>query len=199
MGTHVTLICRDEHVGLVEGDVIGVDAGAARALVEGMKLVLAVGDFDSIEPSVLEALRQRIPLEIHPTHKDLPDSALAIEAALRLGYTDITILGGLGGRVDHQHANLVLCARYPQVTLVDSSTVVKAFPKGSYRLTNDHYDYFSVFAFEPSELSIKGSVYPLDHYRLLPNDILGLSNRFAENTVELTVHDGTIVVIFTKA
>lgn len=199
MGTHVSLICRDEPVGTIVGEVIGVDAGAALALRQGMNLVLAVGDFDSIEPAVLENLRQWIPLEIHPTHKDLPDSALAIEAALRMGYSDITIYGALGGRVDHQHANLVLCARYPQVTLVDKTTVVKAFPIGSYQLTNDHYAYFSVFAFEPSELSLKDSAYPLDHYHLLPDDILGLSNRFTQNTVELTVHEGTIVVIFTKA
>ena len=199
MGNHVTLICRDEPVGMIEGDVIGVDAGAALALRTGMNQVLAVGDFDSIDPAVLKQLSHQIPLEIHPTHKDLPDSALAIEAALRLGYSEITIWGALGGRADHQHANLVLCARYPQVTLVDPNTVVKAYPKGSYALTAEPDAYFSVFSFEPSALSLKGAAYPLGHYRVEPIDILGLSNRFIKDTVELTVHEGTIVVIVSKA
>lgn len=199
MGTSVTLICRDEPVGTITGDVIGVDAGAALAFRTGMNLVLAVGDFDSIETSVLEKIRQKVPVEIHPTHKDLPDSALAIEAALRLGYTDITILGALGGRVDHQHANLVLCTRYPQVTLADAMTRIKAYPTGTYWLPSEGFQVFSVFAFEPAELSLSGAEYPLDHYRLLSTDILGLSNRFAENTVQLTVHTGTVLVILSKA
>jgi thiamine pyrophosphokinase len=199
MGTHVTLICRDEPVPLLEGDVIGVDAGAALALREGLNMVMAIGDFDSIDSTALKALKERVPVKTYPSDKDLPDSALAIEAALNHGYTDITIYGALGGRVDHQHANLVLCTKYPQITLKDATTTVKAYPVGTHRLIPEHVDVFSVFAFEPAELSLSGCVYPLDHYLLLPTDILGLSNRFLHDTVTLTVHAGTILVIMTQA
>jgi thiamine pyrophosphokinase len=199
MGTRVTLICRDEPLPPITEAVIGVDAGAAYALRHGLNLIFAVGDFDSIDAPTLAILHETIPLETHPTSKDLPDSALAIEAALRRGYTDITIYGALGGRVDHQHANLVLCTRYPQVTLKDATTVVKAYPIGSHTVINDHFAYFSVFAFEPAELSLSGSAYPLKQHRLVPTDILGLSNRFIHETVNLTVHHGTVLVIFTKA
>ena len=199
MGTHVTLICRDEPVPPIDGDVIGVDAGAALALRLGLKMVLAIGDFDSIDANALEVLRERVPVETYPRDKDLPDSALAIQAALQRGYTDITIYGALGGRIDHQHANLVLCTKHPQITLKDASTTVKAYPVGTHSLTPEPCSVFSVFAFEPAVLSLSGSVYPLDHYRLLPTDILGLSNRFRDTPVTLNVHAGTVLVIVTQA
>lgn len=199
MGAHVTLICRDEPFPPIDGEVIGVDAGAAYALRHGLNLVLAIGDFDSIDESTRLALEAHTNIEMHPTHKDLPDSALAIEAALKRGYTAMTIYGALGGRIDHQHANLVLCTRYPQITLVDALHVIRAYPKGNHELVNDGFTYFSVFSFEPASLSLNGSAYPLDHYPLSPTDILGLSNQFVESTVKLTVHEGTVLVIFTKA
>ena len=199
MGSHVTLICRDEALPPIDGEVIGVDAGAAYALRHGLNLVLAVGDFDSIDEPTRLALQAHVNVETHPTDKDLPDSALAIEAALKRGYTSITVYGALGGRIDHQHANLVLCTRYPQISLVDEHHKIRAYPKGKYGLINEGYTYFSVFSFEPANLSLTGAVYPLDHYLLAPTDILGLSNRFINNSVDLTVHDGTILVIFTKA
>jgi thiamine pyrophosphokinase len=199
MGAHVTLICRDEPVPCIEGDVIGVDAGAALAYRQGLNLVLAIGDFDSIDANALKALRERVPVEMYPSDKDLPDSALAIEAALKRGYTDITIYGALGGRIDHQHANLVLCTKYPQITLKDATTTVKAYSVGTHLLSQATFTIFSVFAFEPAVLTLTGSKYPLDHYTLLPTDILGLSNRFLNSPVTLTVHAGTVLVILTQA
>ena len=199
MVAHVTLICRDEPYPPIQGDVIGVDAGAAYALRHHLNLVLAIGDFDSIDATTLNALRARTNIETHPTDKDLPDSALAIEAALKRGYTELTLYGGLGGRIDHQHANIVLCSRYPQLTLVDDVHVVKAYPRGEYTLIDAGYAYFSVFSFEKATLSLNGCAYPLDHYELHPSDILGLSNRFFLRSVHLSVHDGTVVVMLTKA
>jgi thiamine pyrophosphokinase len=199
MGTHVTLICRDEPLPEITGAVIGVDAGAAYALRNRLNMVLAVGDFDSIDPTIVALLQEHTEVETHPTDKDLPDSALAIEAALKRGFTEITIYGALGGRIDHQHANLVLCTRYPQITLVDAQHRVKAYPVGHYTVDANQLTTFSLFCFEAACVSLSDCAYPLDHYRMVPNDILGLSNRFISKAVELTVHEGTILIIQTKA
>ena len=48
------------------------------------------------------------PLERHEPDKDATDLELALAAALRHDPTRILVLGGLGGRVDHELANLLL-------------------------------------------------------------------------------------------
>lgn len=199
MGAHVTLICRDEPLPEITGAVIGVDAGAAYALRNRLNMILAIGDFDSIDPALVALLRDHTEVQTHPTDKDLPDSALAIEAALKRGFTEITIYGALGGRIDHQHANLVLCTRYPQITLVDTHHRVKAYPVGRFTVNANPFTTFSLFCFETACVSLRDCAYPLDHYRMIPTDILGLSNRFTSKAVELTVHEGTVLMIQTQA
>lgn len=107
--------------------VIAADGGAVTAERLGLVLDLVVGDFDSLDPGTLAALRARgVPVEVAPTAKDESDAELAVRAALARGADEITIIGGLGGRPDHLLANAGLMAlpelaRRP-VELLDGST-----------------------------------------------------------------------------
>ena len=70
-----------------------------------------VGDFDTVRPEFLERYVSRDDIEVlrHNPVKDDSDLALAVEAVAEKGYTEIYVLGALGGRCDHSLANMRLC------------------------------------------------------------------------------------------
>lgn len=92
--------------------IIAADGGAEHVLAAGHVPHLVVGDLDSIDPATLARLEGLgVPVERHPARKDATDLELALGAAA--GATAITILGALGGRPDHQWANVLLLAACP--------------------------------------------------------------------------------------
>jgi len=68
---------------------------------------LLVGDLDSASP---EAADQAPAVERHPVDKDETDLELALAAALNAGMTSVTVVGTIGGRVDHALGNLLVVA-----------------------------------------------------------------------------------------
>ena len=71
---------------------------------------IIVGDFDSVEPKVLDFFREKEQIDIcvlNPV-KDDTDTEFAIREAIRRGATDITIIGGTGTRLDHVLGNISL-------------------------------------------------------------------------------------------
>jgi len=91
------------------GLIIGADGGAAQALAWGLVPDLVIGDLDSLskaDQARLEQLGCRF--LVHPRSKDETDLELALTEAVAEGAREITILGALGGRLDHTLANLLL-------------------------------------------------------------------------------------------
>lgn len=77
----------------------------------GRLIDLIVGDGDSLGDDELARFAAAgIAIERSPAAKDESDTELAVRAALRLGATDLVIVGALGGRPDHAIANLGLLA-----------------------------------------------------------------------------------------
>jgi thiamine pyrophosphokinase len=199
MGKSVTLILRDGEYPLIETDVIGVDAGAAYALRKQLKMICALGDFDSIDPKTLSLLQEKTSIISFPTHKDQPDSQLAIEKALEMGYEDIVIYGALGGRYDHHHANLILAYHHPEVTLIDEIHWVKGYGPGVYAIKKENHEKLSVFTLVFAVISLMGVEYPLDHFEIDLQTILGLSNTWTQEEAILSVHTGQVLIYCTKA
>ena len=82
--------------------MIAADGGVDRALALGLRVDLAIGDFDSVTPAGLaaaEAAGARV--ERHPAAKDATDLELALDAAIALGPARIVVVGSDGGRLDH--------------------------------------------------------------------------------------------------
>jgi len=85
--------------------IIGVDAGTESLLEAGVKVDLAIGDFDSLkDKNILKGLKY---LE-YPKDKDYSDTDLAVIKALSLNYDEIILTNMLGGRTDH----LLLTSRF---------------------------------------------------------------------------------------
>jgi len=97
----------DDGIGLV----VAADGGARLAERLRLRIDRWVGDGDSLDRDAIRRLRSSgIPVEVVPTAKDESDLELALVAAVGAGAADVTILGALGGRLDHELANVALLA-----------------------------------------------------------------------------------------
>lgn len=92
------------------GLVIAADGGARHAPGLGVWIDRWVGDGDSVEPAMLDALRAAgTTIDRSPRDKDESDTELAVATALAAGADRLSIVGALGGpRLDHALANLTL-------------------------------------------------------------------------------------------
>ena len=91
--------------------MVAADGGLTTFDALGIVPRLLVGDFDTVSPELLERYVSRDDIEVlrHNPVKDDSDLALAVEAVAEKGYTEIYVLGALGGRCDHSLANMRLC------------------------------------------------------------------------------------------
>ena len=87
--------------------VVAADSGADIAGSLGLTPDVIVGDFDSVTPAGAAAATDQ---RRFPTDKDATDLALALAEARHRGATDITVVGGAGGRLDHFLANVAALA-----------------------------------------------------------------------------------------
>lgn len=153
--------------------------------------VISVGDGDSAAGRLDELL---------PPEKDYSDLAFALRS-LPAPVTEVTLLGFLGGRRDHELAVIGEAAEFlrrrPGFARVDlvgnSGDRMTGFAHG--KLEINIRGSFSVFVFEPSALEIGGAC----KYRLPAGSILqsmssaGLSNE-GYGLVEITSHSPCFVV-----
>src|SRR5690242_16479181 len=90
---------------------VAADSGLHAAHELGIRADVVVGDMDSVDPAQLEAaMAAGAVIERHRAEKDFTDLELALRVAERAGATDLLVVGGAGGRLDHLLANQLLLA-----------------------------------------------------------------------------------------
>ena len=121
-----------------------------------------------------------------------------------MGYTDIYIYGALGGRFDHSIANVQSMEYSLQYNvtchIVDAKNIV-TMQRESSRVysSNKDFKYLSILSVsESAEVSAEGLKYPLEHTNLVRSFPLGVSNETLVDIFRITVHSGTILVIYSK-
>lgn len=92
--------------------LICADSGGEVALAWGLTPRLLLGDMDSIALGALQFLDNSPEVQVQrfPVAKDETDLELAMLAAIERGCQKITLMGGLGGRLDQTLGNLYLLA-----------------------------------------------------------------------------------------
>ncbi len=187
--------------GYIHGDeyIICADGGYDNALKLGLQPNLLVGDMDSIK--TLPTGVETVPV---PAEKDDTDTMLAVKLAIERGYHHITILGGVGGRLDHVFANiqtLLYCAeRGVEALLAGSRNSAFVLINGTRVLKAVADSFVSVFSLSPccDGVTLKGLRYPLTDAHLVNSFPLGVSNEFRQEYAEITVGDGTLLVILSS-
>ncbi len=156
---------------------IGVDKGAYYALKAGINITLAIGDFDSVTEAELAYIKKHAKsVQAHPIRKDKTDSDLAVSEALKHNPKRIEIYGGVGNRLDHTYANLLLLRR-GNIQLINDHQTSFVLKPGRYEI-NHKYDFISFFAIKPvKELSLEGFSFELQAYDLDVDDSLCISNK----------------------
>ena len=177
-------------------DYIGVDRGALKLAEAGIRMKLAVGDFDSVDAKDMEMIRVYADemLILNPV-KDDTDSEKAIRmAAERYQYLDV--YGGLGGRLDHALINLKLAELFPgRVTLHDEHNEVRVYLPGIYRFHSGHYTYFSILPLTNSIVSLSGMKYELKDREITPEDLYTTSNEITADEGVMDLKKGKVIVI----
>jgi len=158
-----------------------------------------IGDFDSTKEDIKLACKYIS----YPAEKDLTDGEACLLHAIKLGYCDITFLGGIGGRLDHMMGalsllligykncvNVVLKDMKNQVRLIDESLEIE--------IIKDIYKYFSLYPvnyFAEIEY-IKDAKYNLKEPTMLPKDsTLCISNEVLGYSARLKLRSGLAYLI----
>ena len=200
METSVAIILkRCESIPTAE-NYIGVDKGALTLARNGKRMLLAIGDFDSVEESDLAYIKEYSDtlIQLNPI-KDDTDSEAAVIYAIQKGYQKIHLYGGLGGRLDHAMINLRLVSRFPEtVYLHDQNNFIYSLAEGVHSIDKRDYTYISFFTEDKATISLEGLKYPLDKQQLTNKDTYTTSNEILEDSGIVTVHAGKVTVIQSK-
>ena len=184
--------------------VIAADSGAAIALQYGCTPRIVVGDFDSLDASLLEDLGKRgSEIRRAAVEKDETDTELAMQVAIDEGATRITLVGALGGaRFDHTMANILLLAGFEgvSITLVDGPSkcwLVRG--PGSSAIDGQVGDLVSLLPLSDDASGIRtmGLYYALNGEALSFGKPRGVSNVLTEEHAEVAVESGLLLVIYT--
>jgi thiamine pyrophosphokinase len=183
--------------------VIGADGGGARALSWKLIPDLVIGDMDSLpdEARVVLAGGGCRFIE-HPRAKDETDLELALTYAAKRGAREITILGAMGGRLDHTLANVLL------LTLPELRAVLVRLVDGEEEVFVARRDQPVTVGGEPGDLvsllplggnvdgvTTTGLAWALDGDTLRFGLSRGVSNEMVGSTAGVEVESGYLLVV----
>ena len=188
------------HIAPTDDDlIIAADSGLNNAKKLGLSVKTVVGDYDSLghAPDV-DAGVEVITV---PTEKDVTDTQLAVELALTRGATELHIIGGLGGRLDHTLSNLAiledLANKKIRAVIEDGQNRVRLLRNDSTILPRSKYAYVSLLALDPTVkgVEIEGVKYPLKNARLTRTFGFAVSNEITGNCCFISARKGTLLII----
>lgn len=180
--------------------IICADGGYDLAFKENIKPSVLVGDFDSI----ISPIPNDVPTLKVPSEKDVTDTALAIDHAIGKGFSNILILGGIGGRLDHTLANIQNLFSYARknisMMMIDSNNIVLPLINGNLYLPKQDGYYLSLFSFSEkcTGVTVTGVKYQLHNHTLSNGFPLGVSNEFTSNEAYIEVGNGELLISLSK-
>ena len=174
--------------------VLCADAGWRLARRLGTTPDWVIGDFDSSDAPAGENVVRA------PREKDDTDTMLCLKKGLAMGFEDFTIVGGFGGRADHALANLqalhYAARRGARIEMTDGRAWAAAVTDGAIAVPA-RPGYLSVFALSDAcrGVTIRGAKYEIEDAELTSAFPLGVSNEFAAARAEISVREGTLLVM----
>jgi len=175
--------------------IIACDGGYSHIRSLGITtLDAAIGDFDSHFEKDIRAEK----VISFPKEKDKTDIELALEYAINKEATAITILGGLGDRLDHSINLLYTISRFkePAIKIIDEYNEVFVIQKNRNIIEGNIGQKIS---FIPMHIPIKhveseGLHYPL-YTDWFNKGTLSISNEFIQKEAIVTLEDAKFIVI----
>jgi thiamine pyrophosphokinase len=183
--------------------VIAADGGARSLLPAGIKTDILLGDFDSLDPALLQRWQQQGGTSLtFPTDKDQTDLEIALHYAVEHGAREIVVLGALGGRLDHELANVLLLAApflaEVSTAILDAQTRAVAVRR-EITLRGKPGDLLSLLPVGEAAQGIwvDNVAYELHGETLTLGPTRGVSNDLRGDTVTIRVADGILLAVHT--
>jgi thiamine pyrophosphokinase len=184
--------------------IIAADGGAHHALALQINLPVIIGDLDSINQKlILDLSANGVKFINYPKEKDETDLELALNFALASKYTEIVVIGAMGGRNDHMLGNLALLANpnYADVNLrFDDGVEEVSIIRNILQLRGQVGDTVSLIPWGKNVDGIitTGLRYPLNDETLLAHRTRGISNMMESETAEIKIRAGLLLCIHTR-
>lgn len=183
--------------------VVAADAGVDLAHALGLRVDVAVGDFDSVSPTGRAALDDIDDVRAHPADKDATDLELALQVAADMRLRDaparVLVVGLEGGRPDHALANLLVAASRRFAALDIELVLARGRTWVVHRELSGRLAAGRLVSLVPvhgaATVSVTGVCWPLDRSILDAGTTRGVSNLTIGGEVSVTVHDGTVLCI----
>jgi thiamine pyrophosphokinase len=186
--------------------VVAADGGTNHCKTLGVTPDVIIGDMDSMMEEEIRAYESAgVKVIRHPARKDETDLELALGYVQQAGITDVTILGGLGGRWDMTLANLLLFAhprlRPLNIRFVDGTHELFLVKPGiRSRLTGKPGDVVSLIPLfgNVEGITTLGLEYPLNDESLAFGATRGVSNVLVQEQAEVNIRQGHILCVINR-
>ena len=181
--------------------VIAADEGIDNARSLGIQVDLLVGDLDSASPAARSTARA---VERHPIDKGETDLELALSAALAAGMGSVTVVGTIGGRVDHAIGNMLVVAadRWADLRIdlrIDGARAWVVRDWVEVRGTVENLVSLLAVGGQATGVTTTGLAWALTDGVLEPGVGLGLSNRMAASAATVAVGSGVVITLMPDA
>ena len=181
--------------------VIAADGGADNAADLGLAVDLVVGDLDSASSA---AVARAGKVERHPEDKDETDLELALSAALAAGMGSVTVVGTIGGRVDHAIGNMLVVAadRWADLRIdlrIDGARAWVVRDRVEVSGTVENLISLLAVGGQATGVTTTGLAWALTDGVLEPGVGLGLSNRMTASTATVAVGSGVVIALMPDA
>lgn len=179
--------------------VIAADSGYLSAIDAGVTPDIFVGDFDSVEKDMISSKEV---IRLYPV-KDMTDTQEALDDAISKGAKRVTILGALGGRIDHTLANLHLLkyAKEKGVTseIIDKNSYITIVDKELNIKKREGFCLSLIPLTDCTGVCAEGVFYTLEDAALPVGNPYGISNEFTDSTAKIKVKSGDLLVMLCKS
>lgn len=181
--------------------IICADGGAEYAYNSNILPDFLIGDFDSINPDILEFFKlKKIKIIKYPAEKDYTDTELCVKKALELHCSTISILAGIGDRIDHSLGNIGLLHMIYEkgskgYILSDKSDIYLCTDK--VLLKGNKGDTVSLIPYSGNAKGVttSGLKYSLSDAVVYFGSPVGISNLMTDNICTVSIKSGEILVI----
>ncbi len=179
--------------------LIAADGGARHCLELGLTPDYVIGDLDSLDEDILATLASAGSKILRfPSRKDFTDLELAIQQAVELGASEITLVAALGERWDQTLANVGLAAAHTasRIKILDGAQEISFLHAGeSLELSGAPGDTVSLIALsnQASGIRTQNLEYPLKDETLTLGSTRGVSNVLLEPVAVVSLKQGLLM------
>ncbi|TCK98329.1 thiamine diphosphokinase [Natranaerovirga hydrolytica] len=166
-----------------------------------MPFDLLVGDLDTAQPSLVKKYKKKdMEIVSHSPDKDYTDTHLALIEAVNRGCKEVTVVGGLGSRMDHTLANIHVL-KYAldnnvRAEIINEQNRIYCMNK-ALTIEEAFGKYISLIPLSTSVegISSEGLKYELQDTNLKIGHSIGVSNEIMQLPVTLRVKKGYLIII----